>query len=100
MSEPLLATGIVSLYLAVGLVLAGLSIRVWHQADSTSLIARILFPWNARDHCVGFEGGLSLFGELVRHGIAPAPIYVTLIAIGWPLKLLWSVCTRIYVFCN
>jgi hypothetical protein len=97
MSEPLFVIGVITLYLAVGVVLAGLSMRVWQRSDSTSFLARILFPWNAHDQCVGSETGLSVFGELVRNGIAPMPAYVFLIAFGWPLKLFWCFCTTIYV---
>ncbi len=97
MSEPFFIVGIVSLYLGVGVVIAALSVRVWHRSDSTSFLARILFPWNAHDQCVGSETGLSLFGELERNEISPMPAYVFLIALGWPLKLFWCLCTTIYV---
>ncbi len=97
MSEPLLVTGCAALYLAVGLLIAGLSIRAWRKADSTALAARILFPWNAYDGCVGSDAGFSVYGELVRHGLAPRPIYTLIVACAWPLKLLWCGCTKLYV---
>ncbi|KAA0206562.1 hypothetical protein EDM68_01660 [Candidatus Uhrbacteria bacterium] len=97
MSEPLFVVGCVTLYLAIGFLVAGLSIRVWHRADSTSLAARMLFPWNAYDRCVGSEVGFSIYGELIRHDLAPAPLYTALIACLWPLKLFWCCCTVIYV---
>lgn len=97
MSDPLFVVGCVTLYLAIGFLVAGLSIRVWHRADSTSLAARILFPWNAHDRCVGSETGFSVYGELIRHGFAPVPVYALLIACAWPLKLLWCGCTTCYV---
>ncbi|MEK7473434.1 MAG: hypothetical protein AAB668_01760 [Patescibacteria group bacterium] len=95
MSEPLFVAGLVTLYVAMGVTLAGLSMRVWHRSDSVSLFARVLFPWNAYDRCVGPETGLSVLGELARHDLAVA--YVFLLAFFWPLKLFWCLCTKFYV---
>lgn len=87
MSDTLLVIGAVSLHAGTGLMLAWLSMRVWQREDSVSLAARLMFPWNSHETCVGTPASYSPCGECLRAGKGYVAAYAAIMMVGWPFKL-------------
>lgn len=87
--------GGIVLYFGIGLLIAGMSMRVWAMHDSLSIPARLLFPWNSHDDCVGYPTGYSICG--VMRDTGRTPLYAILMAVGWPAKVALCLAVIIYL---
>jgi hypothetical protein len=96
MYQSILIVSWIVTYLATGVLIAVQSLRTWRRGVSESLLAHILFPWNACDGDVGTDIGYSIC-MLVEHHRMRRIAYVIALSFFWPMKLLWCLCTGFFV---
>jgi hypothetical protein len=89
--------GGIALYLGIGLLIAGLSIRVWLTQDSASFIARLMFPWQWHENCIGEMASFSVCGAAYEGGMRWFTLYIIAMAVGWPCKAIFNIVSWSYV---
>ncbi|MCC7522311.1 hypothetical protein IT407_00710 [Candidatus Uhrbacteria bacterium] len=83
-------------YPLIGVLVAVLSLRAWHKRDSSSFLARLMFPWTWHEKDIGMYPN-TLCGLAVEGGRFWTVLYVLLLALVWPCKLAWCLATYVYV---